>query len=227
VGLPFFCNVRADLIVRWPHKADLLARAGAYTVSMGIEAGNDRLRKELLKRHMSKEEIIGAGNLLRSVGINVTATNILGLPGTRLEDDLETMRLNADAKISYGQAFIFQPYPGTELSRYAEEAGFSVGSFEDISSISWERSTLLFQEVDDKRQVEHLQRWFAVGVEFPWMEPLIRRLIKLPHHPLIDNTYWFIHKTFKGYLLNQRVYATKFNVTKLFKVAQHFFRMNS
>ncbi|MBX3000223.1 MAG: B12-binding domain-containing radical SAM protein [Caldilineaceae bacterium] len=227
VGLPFFCNVRADLIVRWPHKADLLARAGAYTVSMGIEAGNDRLRKELLKRHMSKEEIIGAGNLLRSVGINVTATNILGLPGSRLEDDLETMRLNADARISYGQAFIFQPYPGTELGKYAEETGFAVGSFEDISSISWERSTLLFQEVDEKLQVEHLQRWFAVGVEYPWMEPIIRRLIKLPHNPLVDGIYWFIHKTFKGYLLNQRVYATKFNVTKLFKVAQHFFRMNS
>jgi anaerobic magnesium-protoporphyrin IX monomethyl ester cyclase len=227
VGLPFFCNVRADLIVRSPHKAELLAKAGAYTVSMGIEAGNDRLRKELLKRHMSKEQIVDAGRLLRSVGINLTATNILGLPGSRLEDDLETMRLNSAAKVSYGQAFIFQPYPGTELGKYAQEHDFAVGSFEDISSISWERSTLLFQQTDEKRQVEHLQRWFAVGVEYPWLEPVIRRLIKLPHHPLVDKAYWLIHKSFKGYLLNQRVYATKFNVRSLFKTAQHYFRMDS
>src|SRR5690606_19488126 len=121
VGLPFFCNVRADLIVRGPHKVDLLAKAGAFTVSMGIEAANDRIRTDLLKRHMTRDHIIQAGNLLRDAGINVTATNILGLPSSKLEDDLDTMRLNAEAGISYAQAFIFQPYPGTELGEYAVE----------------------------------------------------------------------------------------------------------
>ncbi|MBV7337593.1 B12-binding domain-containing radical SAM protein [Chloroflexi bacterium TSY] len=227
VGLPFFCNVRADLLVRWPHKVDLLAKAGAYTVSMGIEAGNDRIRRDILKRYMSREQIVEAGRLLRAAGINVTATNILGLPSSCLEDDLDTMRLNAEAKVSYAQAFIFQPYPGTELGRYAQENEFAVGSFEDISSISWERSVLVFEDEEEKRQVEHLQRWFAVGVEYPWMQPVIERLIKLPHTPLIDKSYWFIHKLFKGYLLNRRVYATRFNPFGLFAAAKHFFRMNA
>lgn len=227
VGLPFFCNVRADLLVRWPHKVELLAKAGAYTVSMGIEAANDRIRKDVLKRYMSREQIVEAGRLLRASGVNVTATNILGLPSGSLEDDLETMRLNAAAKVSYAQAFIFQPYPGTELGRFAEENEFAVGSFEDISSISWDRSVLLFQEEDEKRQVEHLQRWFAIGVEYPWLEPVIRRLIKLPHNPVVDKSYWFIHKLFKGYLLNRRVYATRFNPFGLFAAAKHFFRMNA
>lgn len=227
VGLPFFCNVRADLLVRWPHKVDLLARAGAYTVSMGIEAANDRIRTELLKRHMTREQIVQAGRLLHGAGIRTTATNILGLPGSRLEDDLDTMRLNAEAKVSYAQAFIFQPYPGTELGQYAQDNDFAIGSFDDISSISWERSVLVFQEPEEKRQVEHLQRWFAIGVEYPWLEPLILRLIKLPHHPIVDKSYWFIHKLFKGYLLNRRVYATKFNPWQLFATAKHFFRMNA
>jgi anaerobic magnesium-protoporphyrin IX monomethyl ester cyclase len=227
VGLPFFCNVRADLLVRWPQKVDLLARAGAYTVSMGIEAANDRIRTELLKRHMTREQIVQAGRLLHDAGIRTTATNILGLPGSRLEDDLDTMRLNAEAKVSYAQAFIFQPYPGTELGQYAQDNDFAVGSFDDISSISWERSVLVFQEPEEKLQVEHLQRWFAVGVEYPWLEPIIRRLIKLPHHPAVDQVYWFIHKLFKGYLLNRRVYATKFNPWQLFATAKHFFRMNA
>ncbi|MCI0528315.1 MAG: B12-binding domain-containing radical SAM protein, partial [Nitrospira sp.] len=46
VGLPFFCNVRSNLIT--PEKVALLKKAGANTVSMGIEAGNDRLRNDLL-----------------------------------------------------------------------------------------------------------------------------------------------------------------------------------
>jgi radical SAM superfamily enzyme YgiQ (UPF0313 family) len=227
VGLPFFCNVRADLLVRWPHKVDLLAKAGAYTVSMGIEAANDRIRRDILKRYMTREQIVEAGQLLRGAGINVTATNILGLPSGRLEDDLDTMRLNAAAKVSYAQAFIFQPYPGTELGRFAEENEFAVGSFDDIASISWERSVLLFQDQDEKRQVEHLQRLFAIGVEFPWLEPVIRRLIKLPHNVVVDKSFWFIHKLFKGYLLNRRVYATRFNPFGLFAAAKHFFRMNA
>ncbi len=78
-----------------------------------------------------------------------------------------------------------------------------------------------------KRQVEHLQRWFAIGVEFPWLEPVIRWLIKAPHNAFIDKVYWYIHKTFKGVLLQRRVYATRFSVRKLFVVAKHFFRMGS
>jgi anaerobic magnesium-protoporphyrin IX monomethyl ester cyclase len=229
VGLPFFCNVRADLIDRWPHKATLLAKAGAFTVSMGIEAANDRIRKDLLKRHMSREQIVRAGNIIREVGINVTATNILGLPSSRLEDDIDTMRLNAEAGISYAQAFIFQPYPGTELGEYAVEGDYLGGelNFDDIASISWEKSILVFDDADEKRQVEHLQRLFAIGVEYPWLEPIIRRMIKLPHNKFIDTCYWWIHKLFKGYLLNRRVHPIKRDLRALFSAAVHFLRMKA
>lgn len=228
VGLPFFCNVRADLLVRGPHKVGLLAKAGAFTVSMGIEAANDRIRTDLLKRHMTRDHIIQAGNLLRDAGINVTATNILGLPSGTLEDDIDTMRLNAEARISYAQAFIFQPYPGTELGQYTMTGNFVADTFnfDDIASISWERSTLTF-EADEKRQIEHLQRWFAIGVEYPWLEPLIRRLIKLPHNKFIDGCYWWIHKLFKGYLLNHRVHPIRRDPRALFRAAVQFMRMNA
>ncbi len=121
VGLPFFANVRANLIVKDPYKVELLKRAGCGTVSMGIEAANDRVRVELLKRRMTREEIIEAGRLVRAAGIHITATNILGLPTTTLEDDLDTMRLNAQAQMSCAHAFLFQPYPGTELGQFTEE----------------------------------------------------------------------------------------------------------
>jgi radical SAM superfamily enzyme YgiQ (UPF0313 family) len=195
---------------------------------MGIEAANDRIRTDLLKRHMTRDQIVKAGDLLRSAGINVTATNILGLPSGTLEDDIDTMRLNAEARISYAQAFIFQPYPGTELGQYTMAGDFvpESFSFEDIASISWERSTLTFNE-DEKEQIEHLQRWFAIGVEFPWMEPLIRRLIKLPHNKFIDGCYWWIHKLFKGYLLNNRVHPIKRSPRALFNAAVQFLRMEA
>lgn len=134
VGLPFFCNVRSNLIT--PEKVALLKKAGANTVSMGIEAGNDRLRNELLKRKMPRETIIEAGRMLHEAGINLTSTNILALPTGTLEDDLDTMRLNAEAKVKYAHAFLFQPYPATELGEFTQQNGLMAGSFEDIGSIA-------------------------------------------------------------------------------------------
>jgi anaerobic magnesium-protoporphyrin IX monomethyl ester cyclase len=227
VGLPFFCNVRANLVVRGPHKVELLRRAGCSTVSMGIEAANDRIRVELLKRRMTKEEMIEAGHLFRNAGIHITATNILGLPTSTLEDDLETMRLNAAARISYAHAFLFQPYPGTELGQFTQDNDLMVGSFDDISSIAWERSILVFDDEKEKSQIEHLQRLFAIGVEFPWLEPLIRRLIRLPHHRLIDGAFWWLHKLFKGYAVYHRIHPIKMRPLDLLKTALHFFKMEA
>ena len=226
VGLPFFCNVRADLIVRGPHKIGLLKRAGCATVSMGVEAANDRIRTELLKRHMTQEHIIQAGRMIREGGIHVTSTNIAGLPTSTIEDDFATMRLNAQARISYAHIFLFQPYPGTELGQFTQDNDFMVGSFEDIPTIAWDSSILVFDDPQQQKQLAHLQRWFAIGVEYPWMEPLIRRMVKLPHNWLVDQAFWVIHKLFKGYAINRRVHPTRFNVKNLFNAAAHFFRID-
>jgi len=110
IGLPFFCNVRANLVT--PEKVALLKKAGCVTVSMGIEAANDRVRNDLLKRKMSREQMIHAGQLIRGGGVHLTSTNILGLPTSTLEDDLDTMSLNNECQVSYAHAFLFQPYPG-------------------------------------------------------------------------------------------------------------------
>jgi histone acetyltransferase (RNA polymerase elongator complex component) len=164
---------------------------------MGIEAANDRIRYELLKRRMTNEDIIQAGHLIRDAGIQITATNILGLPTSRLEDDLETMRLNAAARITYSHAFLFQPYPGTELGQFTRQGGYMAGTFDDIAEIAWERSILSFE--DEKRQVEYLQRLFALGAQMPRLEPLIRQIIKLPHFKLLDSVLCWMHKLHRGF----------------------------
>ncbi|MCS6844674.1 MAG: B12-binding domain-containing radical SAM protein [Caldilineales bacterium] len=227
VGLPFFCNVRANLIVKGPHKVELLKKAGCSTVSMGVEAANDRIRVQLLKRRMTQEDMIKAGRMIRDAGIHITSTNILGLPSSTLEDDLATMRLNAAARISYAHAFLFQPYPGTELGKFAQDGGYMVGSFDDISEIAWERSILIFENEDEKPQVEHLQRWFAIGVEFPWLEPVIRWLIKAPHNKVIDTLYWWIYKLFKGWMLKRRVHPARMGVKDLFTAAKQLMAIRS
>jgi anaerobic magnesium-protoporphyrin IX monomethyl ester cyclase len=86
VGLPFFCNTRANLVTA--EQVRLLREAGCHTVSMGVESGNDRIRNDLLKRQMSREQILDAARLIHEGGLRLTTTNMIGLPTSTLADDL-------------------------------------------------------------------------------------------------------------------------------------------
>jgi radical SAM superfamily enzyme YgiQ (UPF0313 family) len=224
VGMPFFCNVRSNLIT--PEKVALLKKAGANTVSMGIEAGNDRLRNDLLKRKMSRETIIESGRMLHEAGINLTATNILALPTGTLDDDFETMRLNAQARVKYAHAFLFQPYPATELGEFTKKNGHMAGSFDDIGAIAWD-SSILTRDEKEKNRMENLQRWFALGVEFPWLEPVLRVLVKAPRNPFIDTLYWWVHKLWKGWAITRRVHPIKITPKVIWNNAKHFMQMEA
>ena len=224
VGLPFFANVRSNLIT--PEKVALLKKGGANTVSMGIEAGNDRLRNGLLRRKMNRDTIIEAGQMLHDAGINLTATNILALPTATLDDDFETMRLNAEAKVKYAHAFLFQPYPATELGEFTKQNGHMAGSFEDIGAIAWDSSILVRDEAE-KVAMENLQRWFAIGVEFPWLEPLLRRMVNIPRSQLADILYWWVHKLWKGWAITRRVHPIKITPKIIWSNAKHFLQMEA
>jgi len=227
VGLSFFCNVRANVIAKRPEIVSLLKKAGCSTASMGIEAANDRIRNELLQRHMSREEMLETGRLFQEAGIHLTTTNMLGLPTATLEDDLETMRLNARVGSSYAHAFLFQPYPGTQLGQFAMDEGLMECGFEEISSTAWERSILIFSSEEEKAQIEHLQRLFALGVEWPKLEGLIRRLVRLPRNKLVDGLFWWVHKLFKGYAIYNRVHPVHTTVLDLVRDALHYLKLGS
>jgi radical SAM superfamily enzyme YgiQ (UPF0313 family) len=220
VGLPFFCNTRANLVTE--EQVRLLKEAGCHSVSMGIETGNDRLRNDLLKRRMSKEQILEAAGLIREGGLHFTTTNMIGLPTSTLEDDFETLELNIQARPSYAHVFIFQPYPRTELGEFTREHGWMVGTFDDIGELAWDHSVLDFDQ-EHKRGLSILQRFFAIGVEWPRTVPLIRRMMKLPDNPL----FWLMNKLWKGWAIKNRVHPVKLGLREIAQTAWHFMRIKS
>ena len=224
VGLAFFCNVRANLVT--PEKVALLKKAGATAISMGIESGSERIRNDVLKRRMPRHTIVEAGRLFDAAGIAASSTNMLALPTATLEDDFATMQLNREAKIKYAHAFLFQPYPGTELGGFVQQYDLMAGNLEDIGAIAWDKS-LIKRDSSEKLQMENLQRWFALGVEFPWLEPLLRLAIKAPHNPITDRLCWWIHKLFKGYAVGKRIHPFRRNLRTILRQMVHFLRMET
>jgi radical SAM superfamily enzyme YgiQ (UPF0313 family) len=171
---------------------------------------------------MSREQILEASQLIREGGLELTTTNMIGLPTSTLEDDFETLELNIRAQPSYAHVFIFQPYPRTELGEFTREHGWMVGTFDDIGEVAWDHSILEFDEAH-KRGLAVLQRFFAIGVEWPWSVPLIRRLMSVP-----DNLIFrLLNKVWKGWAIKNRVHPVKLSLQEMFETARHFMRIKS
>jgi len=186
IGLPFICNVRADLMT--PEIAKNLKSANCILVYMGIETGDEKMRKEVLERNMTNEQILNACSMLKKQGIKITSQNMLGLPGENLEDSFKTIQLNSKCKPNLSGFSIFQPYPGTSLSNYAVAKGFFDGNFNRLDT-SYLNATALKYNAYDKRRLENLYKLSIIAVRFPILHPLIKQMIKLPRNKIYDFLY--------------------------------------
>ena len=215
VGLPFFCNTRPNLVTA--EQVRLLKEAGCHCANIGIESGNDRIRNELLKRRMSREQILEAARLFHEGGLRFTTTNMIGLPTSTLQDDFETLDLSVEARPSYAHVSIFQPYPRTELGEFTREQGLMVGTLDDIGEVYWDHSILNFDE-GHKRALSVLARFFSIGVEWPRLVPVIKRLMKVP-----DNFFFLLlFKLWKGWAIKNRVHPVSLSLKEAIETAWHF-----
>lgn len=90
IGLPFVCNLRADRTDE--EIVIVLKNAGCQEVRIGIEQGNESLRRSMLNRKMSNEQIIAAFQMLHKAGIKTFAYNMIGIPGETEQTVQETIR---------------------------------------------------------------------------------------------------------------------------------------
>ncbi len=179
IGLPFSCLVRANHVT--PEIARDLKEAGCWRVTIGLEAGDEYLRNQILKRNMSDEEILNACRIIKEAGLRLVTGNILGIPGGSLEADFKTLELNIRTGTDFAGVNLLQPYPGTEIHRLAEEMGLldrREGGMRE--STVMRISSLCFRDEKEKQMVENLEKLFPITVGFPVIRPLVRWLIKLP-----------------------------------------------
>jgi radical SAM superfamily enzyme YgiQ (UPF0313 family) len=121
VGLPVSCNMRADFVK--DDVAGLLRELGTKVVRLGVESGNEHMTRDVLLRNLHVDDLRRAYRLLREAGIERWSYNIVGLPTETLPMALETVKLNAEIDPELALAFIFYPYPGTDLHRLCREKG--------------------------------------------------------------------------------------------------------
>lgn len=196
VGLPFHCHLRANLVTE--ELVQALAEAGCVSVKMAIESADDTIRNRILKRGMSREQILRASQLVREAGIVLVTQNILGNPHETLEQALQTLQLNIQCKPSYAFATLLQPYPRTEIGDYVRDQGLLEGDPPEADHVSFFDRSML--KLPQKKAMERLRMIFPLVVEWPFLFPLASTLANLPLSPL----YALADKIWKGYAVKHR-----------------------
>jgi radical SAM superfamily enzyme YgiQ (UPF0313 family) len=122
VGLPFGCNARANLVDA-PMMA-LLKRAGCYLIKFGVESGSETIVNDVLRRHLTNDDIRRAFALSREAGLTTESFNMVGIPYETPARILQTVKINAEVKVDQIQVTIYQPYQGTQLTELCRREGF-------------------------------------------------------------------------------------------------------
>ena len=95
-------------------KVALAKEMGCVSMSIGIEAGNPKIR-ESLNRKYSDEKLEKGIGWMHKHGIKVASFNIIGCPGETRENVFETIELNRKLKVQSCNVYIMFPYPGTPI----------------------------------------------------------------------------------------------------------------
>jgi len=119
IGLPFHCLSRPETLTE--DTVRLIRAAGCSHVNMGIESGNEHIRKQVLNRHMSDEQILRAAALVKSHGIKLNVFNMFGIPEEGPGEMWDTVRINERISPDGTFGFLLEPFPGTRILEHAKQ----------------------------------------------------------------------------------------------------------
>ncbi|MEI6125817.1 MAG: radical SAM protein [Pseudomonadota bacterium] len=101
-----------------------LKEAGCAIVKFGIESGSERVRREVMNRHMKNDMISRALAVAGEAGLHSSTFVMLGLPTETKEEVLETITLLAEAKPGRFRWSAFFPFPNTAAYDISLKGGF-------------------------------------------------------------------------------------------------------
>jgi anaerobic magnesium-protoporphyrin IX monomethyl ester cyclase len=115
-NVTFWVMGRADMLVKDPSSAEIMAKAGVRTMFLGIESPHKRILKAYRKGgKASADTSAQAVRLLREHDIEAYGGFILGEPSETEDEIKETIDYAKYINPATAQFSILTPYPGTEV----------------------------------------------------------------------------------------------------------------
>lgn len=173
VGVAWHCQIRLEL-TRDIRRLELFREGGCTGITLAIESGNDFLRRFVLLRPMPDELIVEGIQKIQNLGFTLRTEQILAVPFSDIETDLETLELNTRLNPEMAWTSILAPYGGTNMGLIASEFGFYKGNNDDLSETFFDRSVLRHVR-GGRRAIEAIVRALAKNIVD---NPLLRMGVK-------------------------------------------------
>lgn len=157
----FGSNLRVTPNADYDELFAALASANFRFLNIGLESGSERIRREVLNRRYSNDDILRTVETARRHGLQVGIYNLIGLPGETPRDFRETTRVNRACQPDWFLLSVFYPYPGTELSDTCYRLGLIDGPADPYLE---RRRPVLDMPQFSKRQVGRRRDWFPLLV---------------------------------------------------------------
>ncbi len=123
VGLPF--RIMGHPLLFQQDLAEKLKKAGCHHIQMGIESFNPQVRKNVLLRNETNQQIIRALDNIEKAGINFSADIMVGLPGESEEDLVAALKaLSKYRRLIRASVFWLQYLPNVSITRMALAKGY-------------------------------------------------------------------------------------------------------
>jgi hypothetical protein len=173
IGLPFVIETNPKSVTA--EKVRLLKDMNCVSATLGIETGDLKLRKDLLKRVDTDEDIRRAFSLLKDSDVRTSSFNLLCIPGESRDTYESTVALNKGSGVQYPNIGFFYPFEGTELRDKAVSDGSFDPSAPEASVYKRDIPALNIEGLGRDELVE-MRNCFVLYVKLPEMyAPFIRR----------------------------------------------------
>jgi anaerobic magnesium-protoporphyrin IX monomethyl ester cyclase len=215
--LPFSMNTRFDAVDG--EMVGALAEAGLRLVYVGVESGDETIRRTVLLRTMTDETMCAAAGWFRRHGVKIIAENIIGSPGETFETTMRTLRFNMRIRPDVANASFFAPYPRLPLTARAVAEGCFDGDYERIRCNYYHDTVLTFANRRDRKRILNLRCFFTVLAHHPRLLFFLQPLLRCPPNAIFR---WFGDLT-DGYYLRKCV-AYRMSFREFFRTLIHFLR---
>lgn len=115
------CNARIDMVNK--EMLTLMARAGCWQISYGIETGNQRIMN-LIGKNIKKEKVRETLRLTRKAGIRTVGYFMIGHFEETQETIDETIEFACNTALDDFRMSFFTPLPGTKAYSVADQYGY-------------------------------------------------------------------------------------------------------
>lgn len=177
IGLPWYCFGYPTTLK--PRLMKAMSAANCSMLFMGIDSGDEDVRKQLYERPMKDELIYDKAKLIHDHGIRSFMSTIYGSPGETPEQMWKTLEMVDRTKPTQCSGNVFYPLPKTKLYDIAVELGQLTPEGEERirrGESSFHQGSVL--EHPHKDLAEMLAKVTPVYVKAPeWVKPWLRRMI--------------------------------------------------